>query len=164
MSLAGRTSNDCRSGKAAPRRFGGEVTNDSGERTARGLPRHEEYYESFGVTTAEVYDLNPVLAAMQDARRIYIESEDADLVFSVEVPIPPAAAWKYWVNPVERLRWNCRWFSKKPDRVTRNAQGRVGSGTAMHCNHGPGTWRWEIVDWCPFAHFTVDVTGSRSGK
>jgi len=128
------------------------------------LPGHEEHYESFGVTTCGVHDLKPAIAVMRDAHRIHIESEDADLVFSVEVPIPPAAAWKYWVDPIERLRWNCRWFSKKPDRVARNAQGRVGSGTAMHCNHGPGTWRWEIVDWRPFSHVTFDVTGSRSGK
>jgi uncharacterized protein YndB with AHSA1/START domain len=128
------------------------------------LPRHEEYYESFGATTAGVHDLKPVIAAMRDGRRIYIEPADADLVFTVEVPIPPAAAWKYWVDPIERQRWACRWFSKKPDRVTRNARGRVGPGTAMHCNHGPGTWSWEIVDWRPFACITLDATGSRSGK
>jgi hypothetical protein len=128
------------------------------------LPRHEEQYESFGVTTCGVHDLKPVIAAMQDARRNYIGSEDADLVLSVEVPIPPVAAWKYWVDPVERQRWACRQFSKKPDRVTRNAQGRVGQGAAMHCNHGPGTWRWEFVDWRPFAYFTCDTTGSRLGR
>jgi len=128
------------------------------------LPRHEEYYESFGATTVGVHDLKPVIAAMRDARRIYIERKDADLVFDAEVPIPPVATWNYFVDPIERQRWICRWFSKKPDRVTRNARGRVGSGTAMHCNHGPGTWRWQIVDWRPFSCITFDVTGSRSGK
>jgi len=128
------------------------------------LPRHEEYYESFGATTVGVHDLKPVIAAMRDARRIYIERKDADLVFDAEVPIPPVATWNYFVDPIERQRWICRWFSKKPDRVTRNARGRVGSGTAMHCNHGPGTWQWQIVDWRPFACITFDVTGSRSGK
>lgn len=125
------------------------------------LPRHDECYESFGVTTCGVHDLEPVIAAMRDARRCYIRSEDADFVMSVEVPIPPAAAWKYWVDPVERQRWACRQFSKKPDRVTRNAQGRVGQGAAMHCNHGPGTWRWEFVDWRPFAYFSCEATGPR---
>jgi hypothetical protein len=128
------------------------------------LPRHEEHYESFGVTTCGVHDLKPVIAAMQDARRNYIGSEDADLVLSVEVPIPPVAAWKYWVDPIERQRWACRQFSKKPDRVTRNAHGRVGAGAAMHCNHGPRTWRWEFVDWRPFAYFTCDTTAPRLGR
>jgi hypothetical protein len=122
------------------------------------LPRHDECYESFGVTTGGVHDLKPVIAAMRDARRYYIRSEDADFVLSVEVPIPPVAAWKYWVDPIERQRWTCQHFSKKPDRVTRNAQGRVGAGAAMHCNHGPGTWRWEFVDWRPFAYFTCEGT------
>lgn len=128
------------------------------------LPRHEENYESFGVTTAGVHDLKPVADAMRDARLIYVGPDDADSVFSFEVPIPPAAAWKYWVDPIERQRWICRLFSKKPDRVSRNAHGRVGTGTAMHCSHGPGTWRGEIVDWRPFDSFTIDLSGSRSGK
>jgi hypothetical protein len=128
------------------------------------LPRHDEFYESFGVTTGGVHDLEPVIAAMRDARRNYIGSEDADLVLSIEVPIPPVAAWKYWVDPVERQRWACRQFSKKPDRVTRNAQGRVGQGAAMHCNHGPGTARWEFVDWRPFATFTLEPTAPRLGR
>jgi uncharacterized protein YndB with AHSA1/START domain len=128
------------------------------------LPRHKEHYESFGATTAGVHALSPVIAAMRDARRIYIDPKDADLVFEVKVPIPPSAAWKYWVDATERQRWYWRWFSKKPDRVTRNARGRVGSGTAVHCNHGPGTWCWEVVDWQPAAYVSFDVTGSRSGK
>jgi uncharacterized protein YndB with AHSA1/START domain len=125
---------------------------------ALNLPRHEEHYESFGVTAGGVHDLKPVIAARQDARRHHVESEDADLVISVEVPIPPVSAWKYWCDPVQRQRWTCRQFSKKPDRVTRNAQGRIGPGAAMHCNHGPGTWRWEFVDWQPFATVTHQVT------
>jgi hypothetical protein len=125
------------------------------------LPRHEEHYESFGVTTCGVHDLKPAIAAMQHARQHYVGFEDADFVFSVEVPIPPVAAWKYWLDPVERQRWNCRHFSKKPDRATRNAQGRIGPGAAMHCNHGPGTARWEFVDWRPFSSVTHEVTAPR---
>ena len=128
------------------------------------LPRHEEHYESFGLTPCGVHDLAPALAAMRDARRTFIGSDDADLVFAVEVAVSPAEAWKYVIDPIERQRWNCRQFSKKPDRVTRNAHGRVGQGTAMHCNHGPGTASWNFVDWRPFAYLTCDVTGPRFGK
>jgi hypothetical protein len=130
---------------------------------ALDLPPHEEHYESFGVTTGGVHDLKPAIAAMQDARRHYIGSEDADAVFSIEVPIPPVRAWQYWLDPIERQRWTCRHFSKKPDRATRNAQGRIGPGAAMHCNHGPGTWRWEFVDWRPFASVTHEVTAPPLG-
>jgi hypothetical protein len=128
------------------------------------LPRHEEHYESFGATPGGVHDLRPASAAMQDSRRHYVGSEDADFVLSIEVPIPPVAAWRYWLDPIERQRWACRHFSKKPDRVTRNAQGRIGPGAAMHCSHGPGEARWEFVDWRPFASVTHEVTAPRLGK
>ena len=124
---------------------------------------HEEHYESFGTITAGVHDLKPVLAAMQQTRQHYVAPDDADFVLSVEVPIPPAAAWNYWLDPIERQRWLCRHFSRKPDRATRNAQGRIGPGAAMHCNHGPATWCWEFVDWRPFVSVTHKSTTSRLG-
>lgn len=124
---------------------------------------HEEHYESFGITTGGVHDLKPVLAAMRDSRQHYVTPDDADFVFSVEVPISPTEAWNYWLDPIERQRWQCRHFSRKPDRAARNAQGRIGPGAAMHCNHGPGTWRWEFVDWRPFASVTHKVTAPRLG-
>jgi uncharacterized protein DUF2652 len=127
------------------------------------LPRHEEHYESFGAVTGAVHDLKPAIVTMRDARRHHIDSADADLIISVKVPIPPVSAWKYWCDPIQRQRWTCRQFSRKPDRVTRNAQGRIGPGAAMHCNHGPGTWRWEFVDWQPFATVTHQVTSPFMG-
>jgi hypothetical protein len=64
-------------------------------------------------------------------------------VWSVEVPIPRVGAWKCWLGPIERQRWQRLHFSEKQDRVTRNvqgvtrnAQGRIGSGAAMHCELG----------------------------
>jgi hypothetical protein len=122
------------------------------------VPIHDEHYESFGATTVGVHDLKPALAAMQDSHRRYVGPEDADFEFSVEVPIPPVEAWHYYVNPVERQRWKCRYFSKKPDLATRNAKGRIGTGAAMHCSHGPGTARYEFVDWRPFASVSHEVT------
>ncbi|WP_280833571.1 DUF2652 domain-containing protein [Mycolicibacterium frederiksbergense] len=124
------------------------------------LPRHVEHYESFGVTTGGVHDLKPVIAAMQGAHQHYVGPEDADFEFSVEVPVPPVIAWRYWLDPIERQRWLCRHFSAKPDRATRNAQGRIGPGAAMHCNHGPGPAYWEFVDWRPFASVTHEVAAA----
>jgi uncharacterized protein YndB with AHSA1/START domain len=132
--------------------------------SALKLPAHEEHYESFGVTTGGVHDLKPAIAAMQDARRHHIGSEDADFTFTIEVPTPLATTWQYLVDPVERQRWQCRHFSKEPDLVTRNAQGRVGPGAAMHCNHGPGTAHWEFVDWRPFVSVTHEVAAPRLGR
>ena len=118
------------------------------------LPKHGELDKTFGEITGRVHDLTPVLSAMRETRREYVTSEEADLESSVEVPVPPVVAWKYWVEPRERQRWACRQFSKDPDRVTKNARGRVGEGATTHCNHGPGTWSWEFTDWRPYDYFS----------
>ena len=124
------------------------------------LSRHGEPDETFGEITGWVYDLTPVLAAMREAHREYVTSEEADLESSVEVPVPPVVAWKYWVEPRERQRWACRQFSKDPDRVTKNARGRVGEGAKTHCNHAPGTWTWEYTDWRPFDYFSAHTSSA----
>jgi hypothetical protein len=122
------------------------------------LPTHREMYDSFGETTGGVHDLGPALDAMRAARREFISADDADVEMSVELPVPPADAWQYNVDPVERQRWVCTKFSKDPDEVTPNAQGRLGAGASSHCNHGPGTGIREYIDWRPFDYFTCRTT------
>jgi hypothetical protein len=120
------------------------------------LPAHSEVYESFGETRGGVHDLGPVLTAMREERREYITSEEADSESVIDVPVPPAVAWQYYVDPLERQRWACRQFGKDPDETEPNAQGRYGTGAKLHCGHGPGpVWAHrEFVDWRPFAYFT----------
>ena len=96
------------------------------------LPAHDEYYESFGVTTGRVHDLKPVLAEMHSARLHYVRPDDADYVLTVEVPIPPVVAWNYWLDPLERQRRLCRHFSSQA-RTVRRAMLRVVSGRALRC-------------------------------
>ncbi len=128
------------------------------------LPTHSEAYESFDETKG-VHDLAPVLIAMREERHVYISTEDADVETTFELPVPPASAWQYWVDPIERQRWACRQFGKDPDEVERNAQGRHGSGTKVHCGHGPGpVWGFrECIDWRPFTYFTSRTTTPVAG-
>ena len=81
------------------------------------LPTHSEVYESFGETKGGVHDLEPVVNVMRSRRREYITSEDADFETSLDLPIAPAVAWQYYVDPIERQRWACVQFSKDPDAV-----------------------------------------------
>ncbi len=118
------------------------------------LPRHVETYESFGETAGGVHDLVPVLHAMRETRRVFVASGAADLETFIELPCPPAVAWRYVVDPVERQRWACRLFDKHPDRQVPNGQGRVGAGASFHCAHGPVVATREYVDWRPFSYFT----------
>ena len=121
------------------------------------LPSHSEVYESFGETRGGVQDLDPVLAAMREERRLYISAADADFEATFDVPVPPALAWQYVVDPIERQRWACAQYDKNPDRDEPNAQGRLGAGAKSHCGHGPGpimNFR-EFIDWRPFSYFTA---------
>jgi hypothetical protein len=129
------------------------------------LPSHVEMYESFGETKGGVHNLEPVLSTMWEDRRVYISAADADFETPIDVPVPPAVAWQYVVDPIERQRWACRRFNEDPDHVERNTEGRLGPGATSHCSHAPGhlmSFR-EFVDWRPFAYFTSRVTASVAG-
>ncbi len=129
------------------------------------LPFHTEIHESFGETRGGVHDLAPVLTAMREERRVYISTEDADVETTFDLPVPPASAWQYWVDPIERQRWACRQFGKEPDEMLANSRGRQGAGAKTHCGHGPGpVWGLrEFVDWRPFEYFTARTTTPVAG-
>jgi hypothetical protein len=124
------------------------------------LPSHSEVYESFGETRGGVHDLDPVLGAMREERRLYISAADADFEVTIDVPITPPIAWQYVVDPIERQRWACvARYDKNPDKEEPNALGRLGAGAKSHCGHGPGptmAFR-EFVDWRPFDYFTANT-------
>lgn len=128
------------------------------------LPRHSETYEPFGETSGSVHDLGPVLREMREARREYVSANDADYETNIAVPRPPAVVWPYLIDPLQRLRWACVLFDKKPDAVSLNTRGRPGVGVKVHCNHGPAEAYREIIDWRPFKYFTCrGVTRFRGG-
>jgi hypothetical protein len=129
------------------------------------LPAHTEVYESFGKTRGGVHDLGPVLSAMREERRLYISADDADFEVTIDVPVPPAIAWQYVVDPIERQRWACAQHDKNPDEETPNAQGRLGAGASSHCGHGPGplmAFR-EFMDWRPFSYCTARMRTPAAG-
>jgi Protein of unknown function (DUF2652) len=127
------------------------------------LPKHVETPESFGETAGGVHDLEPVLREMRESRRHYITSADADLETNLETRVPPALVWRYFVDPLERLRWACRVLDKNPDKSEPNPRGRLGGGASFHCNHGPGGSMREYIDWRPFSYFTCRTTYPLAG-
>ncbi len=121
------------------------------------LPSHSESYESFGRTTGGVHDLQPVMAQMRQARRVYIAAEDADMEISFgEFPHPPAVVWQYFVEAGKRLRWQPLQTAVKNQP---NQQGRLGAGASSHCAHGiHGEALREYLDWRPYSYFTNRFT------
>ena len=121
------------------------------------LPSHSESYEPFAPITGGVHDLNPVIARMREARRVYIGPEDADLEVSFGAhPYPPALLWQYFVDPEKRLRWQPLQTAVKNQP---NRQGRLGPGASSHCAHGfGGDALREYLDWRPYRYFTNRFT------
>ncbi len=127
------------------------------------LPAHAETYESFGETAGGVHDFGPVLREMRESRRDYIGSADADFEVSFEVPAPPALVWGYYVDPLERWRWEGRSLHKNPDEDEPNGHGRTGMGATSHCSHALGAAMREYVDWRPYSYFTNRTTSRFCG-
>ena len=121
------------------------------------LPPHSESYESFGLTTGGVHDLEPVTAQMREARRVHVGSDDADMELSFgEHPYPPAVVWQYFVDPEKRLRWQPLQTAVENQP---NQQGRLGRGASSHCAHGVGgDVLREYLDWRPYSYFTNRLT------
>jgi hypothetical protein len=121
------------------------------------LPSHSEPEGSFGQVTGGVHDLEPVLARMREARRVRLDSEEADLEISFgDHPYPPPVLWQYFVDPEKRLRWQPLQteIENQP-----NAQGRLGAGASSHCAHGlGGDALREYLDWRPYRYFTNRFT------
>jgi hypothetical protein len=119
------------------------------------LLSHSEEYASFGVTTAGVFDLKQAADEMREAQSEYVGPDDADLQISVDLPVPPEAAWQHFVDPLKRLRWEVK-ASTDPDKIVPNMRGRVGAGAAAHCAHGPGPIiMHHYVDWRPYHYCTA---------
>jgi hypothetical protein len=123
---------------------------------ARGplcLPPHAESYEAFPEVTGGVHDLHAARERYRATHREYVREEDADFSFTMEVPLPVAEAWDYWVTPSRVMRFfaGTTGWDSHPDEV-----GRVGLGSTAHCAHGRGISLNHYIDWMPFKYFSSE--------
>jgi hypothetical protein len=70
------------------------------------------------------------------------------------LPVPPAVAWEYHIDPRKRMRWqlDAREIEAKP-----NAAGRAGVGWESHCDHGAYRLVHRALDWRPFDYLTLET-------
>jgi uncharacterized protein YndB with AHSA1/START domain len=108
---------------------------------ALGMQEHVERYDDVGEIRAFVSDL--------EERRVLV-GDEADFEVEIELPVPPASAWRYLTAPAERTRWH----------------GDVGGAAATgdFCVDGRFRFYEEILDWQPFSYFTEARTVSRSAR
>ena len=111
-----------------------------------------EEYESLGEIKTFNIDLHKRYKEIGETRCIVLEEQEADFVFQMDFPTPPAVTWEWFHNPDKRNIWNgghVTWYAG--DRP----QGRPGIGSSNHCAHGKSIIMEVMVDWHPFEYYTA---------
>ncbi len=120
---------------------------------ALGMTAHVEAYERLGEVRMVVHDLEARWTREQEIRRVFVQSDGADVSMPFTFPAPQALVWEYLTSPMKRPLW-----LKGVTRLeTDTADGRVGIGSTLHCVHGQHSHIEEILDWRPFHYFTWET-------
>lgn len=112
-----------------------------------------ESYEHLGEIRTFNIDMHRRYRELKESRRVMIDRQNADLVFTVEFPTPPPITWEWLLDPNRRNIWgdgHIRWSRGERPR------GRAGAGASNHCAHGKSVSTEVTVDWRPFEYSTFD--------
>jgi uncharacterized protein YndB with AHSA1/START domain len=122
-----------------------------------GLHPQTETYEHLGDIQTHTLDLKARYQEINEARRVFVPPEEADITFVQDFPAPPPIVWDWLNDPYKRNQWmsgHAVWSAGvRPG-------GRTGVGARNHCAHGKGVSVETIVDWRPFEYVTVETLDS----
>jgi len=105
-------------------------------------------------------DLRSRLQELQRLRGAVVTERDADAVFRVDLPAPPAVVWD-WLNDPQR---RTLWLGLHVDAIA-SAGGRRGVGTKTHCTHGTKVESIHtILDWRPLESFTEEIASPKDDR
>jgi hypothetical protein len=121
--------------------------------TTVALLPHTEAVDEMDDTCGGVDDLAPALAARRAARVVRLTPGEADFSLDFHLPLTPAEAWEWWVNPQRSQRWLSGGTITGVDAVE---GGRTRAGTRFHCAHGAGLSVSHYLDWRPFDYVTCE--------
>jgi hypothetical protein len=111
-----------------------------------------EEYEHLGSVKTYSVDLHARYREFSEARRIVIDEKEADKIFRIDFPTPPAVTWEWIQDPLKRNLWveQVHWYAGDRPR------GRAGKGASNHCAHGKSLSTEVTLDWHPFEYSTAD--------
>lgn len=118
-----------------------------------GTHEQMESYEHLGEVKTISIDMHRRYDEIKQARRVFIDKQDADLYFSVDFPTPPPLTWEWLQDPDRRNLWSgshIHWSGGE------RPKGRTGTGASNHCAHGKTVSTEVTVDWRPFDYSTTD--------
>jgi hypothetical protein len=112
-----------------------------------------ESYEHFEEVKTYSLDLNQRYREIVEARSIFIDKAEADIVLAVDFNVAPPIAWDWIQDPVKRNLWGHDVAWSQGERPG----GRTGSGASNHCAHGKGVLTEVVLDWRPFEYSTTQA-------
>ncbi|MDQ2692209.1 MAG: DUF2652 domain-containing protein [Chloroflexota bacterium] len=112
---------------------------------------HAEQYEHIGQVPMCVHDLRPVWEREQAKRRKFVSPEEAWIKYEGELPYPPALIWEYLTNPALEAGFLGYDYAERTDALG----GRVREEAQFHCAHGDLHVYSKVLDWKPFAYYTL---------
>ena len=120
-----------------------------------GLQEMSESYD-IGAVKIFVTDLSQRYKALREQRRVFVERDEADLIYEFDYASPPALVWDWLNDPHKRLLWE---FGNRHMFPIFMPQGRTAASAVNHCVHGQNVSMVEtVLDWRPFDYFSVTQT------
>jgi hypothetical protein len=120
-----------------------------------------EKYEHLGEVTTYNLDLRSRYTEIAQSRRVFVEAEESDAVFNMDVAVPQAVLWEWMTDPDKRNQYmgDVKWSAAS------RSSGRTAVGSQNHCAHGKDAISVEtILDWKPFEYFTVESDNKLDGE
>jgi class 3 adenylate cyclase len=112
-----------------------------------------ESYEYLPEVKTFSLDLHKRYKEIVEARRVFVDKDEADALYVCDFNVPLPAAWDWIQDPVKRNQWARDVVWSSGDRP----KGRTGSGASNHCAHGSGRTSLHVVlDWRPFEYSTTE--------
>lgn len=121
-----------------------------------GMHDQTESYEHLGDVRVFCINLHERYEAIVAANRVFVQPEESDLTFSMELPAPVPVAWHFLTDPGKKSKAfeGSAIFTPKS-----RPGGRNGPGASNHCAHGKdlkGSTIETILDWRPFNYLTLE--------
>ena len=110
-----------------------------------------ESYEHVGEIKTSSINLDERYRQLVEGRKIFLQSEAADVSVPYEFSFSPAAVWDWLSDPHKRIRWmkGSAWEARE------RPGGRTGPASQNHCSNS--NIIEQILDWHPFDYYTVNL-------
>jgi len=110
-----------------------------------------ESYEHLGDVKTYSVNLDDRYGELTEERLVFLQPEDADVVFTTEYPVSAPDLWEWLHDAQKRTSWRVGSAWHTGDRP----EGRTGRGARNHCSNSDVVEL--ILDWRPFSYYTVEL-------